>query len=33
MLVWNLNAMIIDVESAFLYGDLDEKFTWIYQMA
>jgi len=25
MLVWNLDAMIIDVESAFLYGDLDEE--------
>jgi len=26
MLVWNLNAIIIDVESAFLYGDLDELY-------
>jgi len=25
MLVWNLDAIIIDVESAFLYGDLDEE--------
>jgi len=25
MLVWNLDAIIIDVESAFLYGNLDEE--------
>jgi len=25
MLVWNLDAIIIDVKSAFLYGDLDEE--------
>jgi len=29
MLVWNLDAMIIDVETAFLLGDLDEE---IYMM-
>jgi len=25
MLIWNLDAIIIDVESAFLYGDFDEE--------
>jgi len=25
MLVWNLDTIIIDVESAFLYGDLDKE--------
>jgi len=25
MLVWNFDAIIINVESAFLYGDLDEE--------
>jgi len=25
MLIWNLDAIFIDVESAFLYGDLDEE--------
>jgi len=25
MLIWNLDAIIINVESAFLYGDLDKE--------
>jgi len=30
MIIWGLDALIIDVETAFLYGNLGKRYTWTF---